>query len=68
MLRFSPTDCIPPTPPPSPALPTCSRMVVPAGLSPTVQLNRTAHFSSVTDSEPFLSQRFIFFSIWGEGH
>lgn len=43
-------------------------MVVPAGLSPTVQLNRTAHFSSVTDSEPFLSQRFIFFSIWGEGH
>lgn len=31
----------------------------------TLVLNRTAHFSSVTDSEPFLSQRLIFFSSWG---
>lgn len=32
------------------------------GLRATVVLNRTAHFSSVTDSDPFRSQRFIFFS------
>lgn len=32
------------------------------GFRATVVLNSTAHFSSVTDSEPFRSQRLIFFS------
>lgn len=32
------------------------------GVKATVVLNRTAHFSSVTDSDPFRSQRLIFFS------
>lgn len=35
------------------------------GVKVTLVLNRTAHFSSVTDSEPFRSQRLIFFSSWG---
>lgn len=35
------------------------------GVKVTLVLKRTAHFSSVTDSEPFLSQRLIFFSSWG---
>lgn len=35
------------------------------GVRATVVLNRTAHFSSVTDSDPFRSQRLIFFSSWG---
>lgn len=34
------------------------------GVKVTLVLNRTAHFSSVTDSEPFRSQRLIFFSSW----
>lgn len=35
------------------------------GVRATVVLKRTAHFSSVTDSDPFRSQRLIFFSSWG---